>query len=145
MNEPSKQTYLIGGGESSFVGGDAVNELVALRLPWRRFAGGSVKLVVEQREGLLARKGSAGEERAIAHRKLDLDVDAVGLASLDERCPKPVVDIVVGHVADHVRAPVDALFEIGETLFHPLHTKNKKKNKNRNTLIMQPAAPAGKK
>ena len=113
-------TYLVGGGEAALVGGDAIDELVALGLPRRRFARGGVELVVEQREGLLAAERRAGEERTVAHGELDLDVDAVGLTALDERRPQPVVDVVVGHVAHHVRPPVDALLEVGEAFFHPL-------------------------
>ena len=40
---------------------------------------------------------------------LDLNVDPVGLAPLNEGRPQPVVHIGVADVADHVGPPVDAL------------------------------------
>ena len=112
--------YLVGRGEAALVGSDAVDEFVRVGLPRRRLPRGGVELVVEEAEGFLARERRAGEERAVAHRELDFDVDAVGLTALDERRPQPVVDVVVGNVADDVRAPVDALLEVGEAFFHPL-------------------------
>lgn len=112
--------YLVGRSESSLVGGDAVDELVALRLPGWGLSRRRVKLVVEQREGLFAGERRAREEGAVAHRELDLDVDAIRLAPLDERRPQPVVDVVVGHVAHDVRPPVDPLLEIRKALLNPL-------------------------
>lgn len=41
-------------GEAALVGGNAVDQLVTLRLPERRLFGGGVELVVQQRERLLA-------------------------------------------------------------------------------------------
>ena len=119
-------TYLVGRGESALIGSDAVDEFVAVGFPGRGFAGGGVELVVEQTERLLAGERRAREQGTVAHRELDFDVDAVGLAALDERRPQPIVDVVVGHVAHHVRAPVDALLEVGEALFYPLQSNNNK-------------------
>lgn len=96
------------------------DEFVALWFPRWRFARRGVELVVEQREGLLARQSVAGEQRAVPDRELDLDVDAVSDASLDERRPQPVVDVVVGHVANHVGPPVYALLEVRIALLYPL-------------------------
>lgn len=113
--------------EAALARGYPTDHLVALGLPRRRLLGRGVELVVQQREGLLAGERVAREERAVADRELDLDVDAVGDAALDERRPQPVVDVVVGHVAHHVRPPVDALVEVGEGLLDPLqHTERKK-------------------
>ena len=46
--------------------------------------------------------GGAGEEVTVSQRELDLNVDPVRLAPLDERSPQPVVDVGVAHVANHV-------------------------------------------
>lgn len=106
-------------GEASFVSSDAVDQLVTLGLPEGRLLRGGVELVVEQREGLLAGEGSAGEEGTVAHRELHFDVHAVGGSSLDEGRPEPVVHVVVGHVAHHVRPPVDAVLKLREALLDP--------------------------
>lgn len=105
--------------EPALTGGYSTDHLVALGLPGRGLLGGGVELVVQQGEGLLAGERVAREQRAVPDRELDLDVDAVRDAALDERRPQPVVDAVVGHVAHHVRPPVDALVEVGERLLHP--------------------------
>ena len=112
--------FAVGGlVEAALSRGDATDHLVALGLPgWRLFSR-RVELVVQQREGLLAGERVAGEQGAVPDGELDLDVDAVGDAALDEGRPQPVVDAVVGHVAHHVRPPVDALVEVGERLLHP--------------------------
>lgn len=96
------------------------DEFVALWFPRWRFARRGVELVVEQREGLLARQGVAGEQRTVPDREFDLDVDAVSDAALDERRPQPVVDVVVSHVANHVRPPVYTLLEVRIALLYPL-------------------------
>lgn len=106
------------------------DQFVALRLPRRRFSGGGVEFVVQQREGLLAGERVARKEGAVADGELDLDVDAISLRTLDERRPQPVVDVMVGHVAHHIRSPVDALFEVGETLLHPLKAQTEPSDTN---------------
>ena len=63
--------------------------------------------------------GGAGEEVTVSQRELDLNVDPVRLAPLDERSPQPVVDVGVAHVTDHVGPPVDALVKVGEALLYP--------------------------
>lgn len=60
------------------------------------------------------------EETAVPDGELNFYVDPVGNPSVDEGRPQPVVDVVVRHVAHHVRPPVDALLEVGEALLHPL-------------------------
>lgn len=105
--------------EAALPGSYPAYHLVALGLPGRRLLGRRVELVVQQRERLLAGERVAREQRAVADGELDLDVDAVGGAALDERRPQPVVDAVVRHVAHDVRPPVDALVEVGERLLHP--------------------------
>jgi uncharacterized protein YjhX (UPF0386 family) len=109
--------------EAALAGGDAADHLVAFGLPRRWLASGRVEFVKEQAERLLARECIAREERAVADGEFHLDVQSVGRAALNERRPQPVVDIVEGHVAHHVRAPVDALFEICVALLHPLKHK----------------------
>lgn len=76
---------------------------------------------------ILTREGGAGEERAVPHGELDLDVHAVGGAALDEGRPQPVVHVVVGDVAHHVRPPVDAILELREALLNPLRTETENK------------------
>ncbi len=60
------------------------------------------------------------KEIAVPHAELDLDVDAIGIVPFNERRPQPVVDIIVGDIANDVRSPVDALLKVGEALFDPL-------------------------
>lgn len=109
--------------EATFARGDAADQFVGFCFPWGWFTGGGVEFVVEEAEGLLAGERVAWEEAAVTDGELDLDVDAVGFAALDEGHPEPVVDVVVGHVADDVRTPVDAFLEVCEGFFHPLERK----------------------
>lgn len=97
----------------------STNQLVALRLPRGRLAGGRIKLVVQEREGLLAGQRIAGKESAVTDSELDLDVDAVGVTPLDEGRPQPVVHVVIGYITHDVGAPVDAFLEVGERLLDP--------------------------
>lgn len=77
--------------------------------------------MVEQTERLLAIQRSTGKQIAVAHAEPNLDVDAIRIASLDERRPQPIIYILVGYVADHIRSPIDwILLEICEALLHPL-------------------------
>lgn len=77
--------------------------------------------MIEQTERLLAVERPAGKQIAVAHAKPNLDVNAVRIASLDERRPQPIIYILVGHVTDHIRTPVDGVILIVcEALLHPL-------------------------
>ena len=53
---------LVAGGRATSVGGDSVDQFVALWLPWRRLPRGGVKLIVEQAEGFFTAKRLAREE-----------------------------------------------------------------------------------
>lgn len=112
--------YLIGRSETSLICSNTVNQFIALRFPRRWLSSRRIKLVIEQTESLFAGKCSAWKEGAIPHREFDFYVDPVGFPPLYEWRPKPVVDVVVGHVADDIRPPVDALLKVGEAFFHPL-------------------------
>ena len=67
------------------------------------------------------------KEIAISHREFHLNVDSIGVVSLNERRPQPVVDIIVRNIAGNVRAPIDALRKVCETFFDPLCIQNERK------------------
>ena len=58
---------------------------------------------------------------AAAHRELDVDVETVGMTTVDVRRSQPVVDRRDGHVADDVHS-VDVATRRRVTRFSPLHT-----------------------
>ena len=60
------------------------------------------------------------KEIAISHREFDFNVDSIGVVTLNEWRPEPVVDIVVCNITRHIRAPVDFLLKIRKTFFDPL-------------------------
>ena len=60
------------------------------------------------------------KEVAISHAEFDFNVDSVGIFAFDERGPQPVIYIIVGHITHDIRAPIYALFKVGETFFYPL-------------------------
>lgn len=60
------------------------------------------------------------KETTVPDRELDFDVYSTGHPSINEGCPKPIVDIVVRHIAYYIRSPVDPFLEIRKGFFNPL-------------------------
>lgn len=116
--------------ESAFVGGDSVNQFEVVDFGCLCHGQGRVELihsngvivlVVVERKGFLTRESHSWEEVAVSHAELDFDVESFDtiIRSLNERCPQPVVDIVVCNVTHDVGSPMDSLLKVGERFFHP--------------------------
>lgn len=102
------------------------NQLITFGLPWRWLSSGSIEFIKQQTECFLAGERVAGEERTITNCKLNFNVQPICWATIDERRPKPIVHIIVGHIAHDIATPIDTLAKVCEWFFNPLAKWNMK-------------------
>lgn len=60
------------------------------------------KKLSEERRGKHDVETLTWKQVTISHTELDFDVHSISILPFDERCPQPVIDIIVSHITNYI-------------------------------------------